>query len=98
MNHKEKDVLDDIISKLQPEEVPAEYIIMAKVTDIYGGERILKGSEIADWIKNPKHDLVEAKLILDVRKIKSRILFEVANFFETFRVQFNRHYIQNLLK
>jgi hypothetical protein len=78
------DILDEIISGLQPEDVPAEFIIMAKVTDYNGIEKIIRGKDLADFLANPdRPDMAEARVILDVRKIKMAILAEVNEFFRS---------------
>ncbi len=68
------DLLDDIIQSIDPDEVPLEYIIMANVTDFRGNQRILKGAEIARVMRGPERKtLAEARVILDVRKIRNSI-------------------------
>lgn len=76
------DILDEIISGLQPEDVPVEFIIMAKIVDFNGIERIIRGKELAEFMANPdRPDMAEARVILDVKKIKMAVLVEVAEFF-----------------
>lgn len=72
-----KDILDDIIGQLDPEEIPVEYIVMAKVTDFDGNERLIRGEELADFMRNPFEVASEARIILDVRKIRKTIVEEV---------------------
>lgn len=69
-----QDILDDIISRLDPEEIPVEYIIMAKVTDYDGNERIIKGEELKSFMENPFEVAAEARIILDVRRIRKTIV------------------------
>ena len=57
------DVLDDIIARLEPEDVPAEYIVMAKITDFEGNERIIKGTELEEMVKHPeRYQIAEARV------------------------------------
>ena len=72
-----QDILDDIISRLDPEEIPAEYIVMAKVTDYEGNEKIIKGAELEEFMKQPYQDAQEVRVVLDVRKIRKAIIAEV---------------------
>jgi hypothetical protein len=82
------DILDEIISGLQPEDVTAEFIVMAKIVDVYGVEKILRGEELRKFLENPdRPEMTEARVILDVRKIKTAILREVNAFFDTLRVR-----------
>lgn len=68
------DLLEDIIQNIDPDQVPLEYIILAKVTDFKGEERILKGTELARVMRGPERKLLaEARVILDVRKIRQAI-------------------------
>jgi hypothetical protein len=78
------DILDEIISGLQPEDVPVEYITMARVMDYDGNEKILKGKALADFLNDPdRPKMAEAHIILNVRKIKLAIMMEVNGFFKT---------------
>lgn len=72
-----KDILDDIISRLDPEEIPADYIVMAKLTDFDGNERIIRGEELREFMQSPFEHAAEARIILDVRKIRKAIVEEV---------------------
>jgi len=68
------DLLDDIIQSIDPDEVPLEFIVFAKVTDFSGNERILKGEEMARVMRGPdRKRLAEARVILDVRRIRMAI-------------------------
>lgn len=72
------DILDDIISKLEPEDVPVEFIIAAKITDMNGEERIIKGAELEHVLHNPKqYPIAEARILFNVRKIRKAIVTEV---------------------
>jgi len=77
------DILDEVIERLQPEHVPIEYIIMAKLTDHDGIERVIRGEELAEFMANPeKANIREARVVLDVRKIRKTMLSEVTAFFD----------------
>jgi len=77
------DLLDDIINHIDPEEVPVEFIVMAKVTTVDGEERIVTGEELEAIMENPeRHNIAEARVILDVRKIRASILREVKTIFD----------------
>lgn len=72
------DVLEDIINKLDPENVPVEFMVMAKITDFQGVERIVKGEELEKMIRNPEmYQIAEARVILNVNKLKKAIIDEV---------------------
>lgn len=75
-------LLDDIIDGIQPEDVPANFITMAKITDINGYETIIRGSELDAFLKNPKVDIMEVRFVLDVRRMKLAILNEIKLFFQ----------------
>lgn len=68
------ELFDDIIQNIDPDEVPLEFIILAKVTDFSGKERVLKGSELEKVMRGPERKrLAEARVMLDVRKIRLAI-------------------------
>lgn len=77
------DVLDDMISGLQPEYVPVEYIVCAKLVDWQGVQRIVRGAELAQFMANPDHaGIQEARVVLDVRKIRRAMIASIMAFFE----------------
>jgi hypothetical protein len=68
------DLFDDIIQNIDPDEVPLEFIVLAKVTDFAGNERILRGEELAKVMRGPERKrLAEARVILNVQKIRFAI-------------------------
>jgi hypothetical protein len=80
------DVLDEIISQIDPEEVPLEFIVMAKITTFDGEEKIITGSELEVMMENPdQHNVLEARVILDIRKIRQTIQKETAKIFKAVR-------------
>ena len=73
-----KDVVDGIISSINPEEVPLEFIVMAKITDHRGVEKIIKGQELEKILGNPEaFQVSEARVILDVTKLRKAIVEEI---------------------
>lgn len=77
------DILDDIIGGLQPEDVPSEFIVMAKLVDDHGIERVVRGEELANFLANPELEgCVEARVVLDVRKIRAALVTEMNAFFD----------------
>jgi hypothetical protein len=77
-------ILNEIINAIEPEEVPVEYIIMARVTDFDGNERIIRGAEIETLLSARADDprIADARIILNVRKIKKAILDEVNRIYD----------------
>jgi ElaB/YqjD/DUF883 family membrane-anchored ribosome-binding protein len=68
------ELLADIIHNIDPDEVPLEYIILAKVTDYNNDEYILKGKELERVMRGPERkNLKDARVILNVRRIRDRI-------------------------
>lgn len=85
------EIIDEIINKLDPEDVPIEYIVMAKITDFQGNERIVRGKELSDLLRNPDlHQIAEARVILNVKKIRKAILDEINAVFDAVNRAFGR--------
>lgn len=76
------DLLDDIIARLDPEFIPAEFIIMARYVDRYGVEKIVRGVELERFLLD-RTDAHSARVILDTRKIKKAIIADVTATMET---------------
>ncbi len=73
-----RDVLDAIIAALDPDDVPPDFIVMVKVTDHQGLETVVKGAELERMMRNPElYQVAEARVILDVRRIRKTILDEI---------------------
>ena len=84
-------ILDDIISGLQPDEVPVAFIVMAKVIDLYGNERVIHGKELEEFLADPdRSQVAEARVILDVRKIRVAIITAVNTFFDDLHTRVQR--------
>jgi hypothetical protein len=77
------DIIDDIIAHLEPEDVPFQYIVMAKIIDMDGTEHIVKGDALEEMLNNPnKYHIAEARVILNVKKLRKAIIEEVGYFFD----------------
>ena len=83
MSDESSSLFDEIISSIDPDDVPLEYVIMAKVVDYYGNERILQGEELHSTMRGPdRAKLREAKVILNVRAIREAVVAAVTAAFE----------------
>lgn len=77
------DILDELITVLQPEQVPIDYIIMAKLIHHDGTERTIRGEELVSFMAFPEKIIVkEARVILDIRKIRRTMHGCVTIFFD----------------
>lgn len=77
------DILDELITTLQPEQVPIDYVVMAKLIKHDGTERILRGEELISFMAFPEKVVVkEARVILDIRKIRKVMHGCVTSFFD----------------
>jgi hypothetical protein len=74
------DIVDDIIGSLDPEDIPVEFILMAKITDFDGNERVLRGADLRDFLQNP-FSVAEVRVLLDVKNIRANILDTVSAIF-----------------
>lgn len=73
-------ILDEIIRDIDPDEVPVDYIILARATDMHGNERIIRGSsEIQDFLTTRYDDehIMDARIVLNVKKMKQVVLDEI---------------------
>lgn len=77
MNQK-PDILDEIINHLDPELIPTEYIILAKVRTYDGMETIVKREEYDQYMEDNSDMVANVQVILDVRLIRQQIL-EITN-------------------
>lgn len=76
-------ILNDIVSKLDPTEVPVEFIIMAQIRDIFGDRHFMQADEFKRVIPDPAlNNIAEAKVILNVRKIRQTIVNEVNGIYD----------------
>jgi hypothetical protein len=74
---KAMDFLDDFIENIEPENIPTEYITMAKIIDIDGNEVIIRGGkELDDYLNDPDNKIIEFSFILNRKKLKQAIIKE----------------------
>lgn len=76
------DIIDEIISSLDPETVPPEFIILAKVYTHWGEELILTAQELEELLDTNPEKVANVKIILDVRKIRKTINAATDSLFE----------------
>lgn len=77
------DLFEDIIQSIDPDEVPLEFIVLAKVTDFNGTERVIRGNELAKIMRGPeRRKLSEARIILNIRKIREAIALGVNEIYD----------------
>ena len=68
------DLFAEIIQNIDPEIIPAEFIILAKVTDNNGKDFTLSGQELAKMMQGPeRQNLSQVKVIMNVQKIRNAI-------------------------
>jgi hypothetical protein len=73
-NMSKPDILDEIISQLDTEEIPAEFILLAKVRTVLGEELIINGSELEQMMTDKSDQIADVRVILDVKKIRQAIV------------------------
>jgi hypothetical protein len=77
------DLFDNIIRNIDVDEVPLEFIIMAKVTSMDGSEHIVRGPELAKVIRGPERNRLRGfNVILDVRKIRNAVISGVNEIYD----------------
>lgn len=79
------DIIDEIINSLEPEAVPPEYIILAKVYTPMGEEIILTADELEDMLENDPDNIASIRIILDVRKIRRTLISVTDELFASLR-------------
>ncbi len=87
-----QDILDEIISAMDPTLIAPEYIIMAKVTGFDGEKYVLSGKELKEFMKNPRQFASEARIIPDSRKIREAIITRVNVIYEQVNDKFNEDF------
>lgn len=92
MSPPQQDILDEIIADIDPEDIPPEYIIMARIVDLDGIERVLRGEELKSFMMNPQEMAVSAQIILDVRRIRRAITEYVNSIYDEVNRRFNADY------
>ncbi len=84
------DVIEELISRLDPEDVPLEFIVMAKITDFQGEEKILRGEELESMMRNPElYSIAEARVILNVKKMRRSLVAELDYIYDEVNRLFN---------
>lgn len=68
------DIIDEIIRQIDPERIPSEYIIMAKICLADGREAIVPGDELEQMMEKYGDEVQDVRVILDVRKIRLAII------------------------
>jgi len=77
------DLFEDIIQSIDPDEVPLEFVVLAKVTDFNGNERVIRGPDLARVMRGPeRRKLSEARIILNIRKIREAIALGVNEIYD----------------
>lgn len=75
------DILDEIIDQIEPEVVPPEFIIMAKIRTEDGKEFVITGEELQDALVSQKSDIVDIRVILNVKRIREMVIETTNNIF-----------------
>lgn len=70
------DAIDQIIEQLTPEQVPSEFIVMAKVKTYDGMEQIVSGADLESLLESEGDNVENVKVILDVRAVRTAIITE----------------------
>jgi hypothetical protein len=84
------DVIEDIISLANPELVPLDYIVMAKVVDFKGEEMIIRGEELRAMMNDSsRNGIAEARVILNVKKMRQDLIQEIDSIYEEVNKMFN---------
>lgn len=81
------DFLDEIINELEPEMVPLEYMIVAKVQTIYGEELVLTKDELEDLMEESPEIINSVRVMLDMKAIRDDINRISDAVFQTIRRQ-----------
>lgn len=77
-------ILDDIINEISPDHLSPEYITYAKVVDLEGVERELRGDDLVAFMRDPRraHMVMQARVMLNVSKLRRDMLENIVKFFE----------------
>lgn len=82
-----KEVLDSIVKKMNPRDVPAEFISCVKVKTPSGASKVLKGEELADYMESPHlYPAAEARFVILYDEFYSKIRNDIAEVYEQVRV------------
>jgi len=76
----DQNILDDIISKLNAEDVSIDYLIMGVITDYNGIEKVFRGLELEEMLKNPKkYKVSQIQVVMNIKKIRKDLEEEIKN-------------------
>lgn len=76
-------LFDDIMQNIDIDDVPLEFIVVAKVTSKDGTERLIRGSELEKVIRGPERKrLVGFNAVLDTRKIRNVVVAGVNEIYD----------------
>jgi len=75
------DPLDEIIQSLTPDQVPPEFILMAKVRTYDGMEKIIQGQYLEGLLEELADNVAEVRVLLDVKRIRSAVISEANHVF-----------------
>jgi hypothetical protein len=92
MSQIPQDIVDDIINRLDPEQIPAEYIVMAKITDLNGNEKTISGDDLVEFMKSPFDYAAEARIILNIQKIRKAIIAEVNAVYDEVNLRYSSEF------
>lgn len=77
INHEELAQLDEMLSQVEPDHIPSEYVEGARVTTSKGFSRIIDTDELEELMQDEltleAMDIVEVRLILNMGDIKRAI-------------------------
>lgn len=74
-----KTIVQDFLYRLEPEDVPLEYISAASILDREGKEVVLRGEELRMLMENhPDYEHVkDARVYIDIRRVVGAVNLEV---------------------
>ena len=86
------EIIDEIIGEVDPDLIPLEFIMHARVMDKRGRETLLDGKDLEAFMSKPVNtsidDVSAASIILDVRKMRKQAFVEINAFFEHLSTKF----------
>lgn len=81
------DILDEIISQIDTERIPAEFILLAKVRTVLGEEQIIDGKDLEQMMNDKPDQIADVRVILDVKKIRHAVLSQANEVLEAARLK-----------
>ncbi len=79
------DILDEIIGQLDPQYIPHEYIVMAKIRTFDGNEEIVVGADLDEKLDELDDLVADVRVILDIKKIRHQIITRTNQIFSASR-------------